>query len=142
MSGTITTSYVSGGCPLPPLVAQAALRGVLQQTPLMRGDGWELRLAPDLSAELTAGWGLRAAVDVEVEPWSRDRVALGLRHRSRNVPWWRSAYFDAAHDAVRTLTTAMVAWADEPLRALLDDPYRRTPISSSTRTGAFGRTRE
>src|SRR4051794_21376747 len=100
MNAFITTSYVSRMCAVPPLVARAGLAHLGASERILTGDGWELRLGnPDGPGLLTAGWTLRAAVDVEIEPWSRSRVLVGIRHRARAVPWWSTAYFTSAHEA-------------------------------------------
>jgi hypothetical protein len=124
MSNQITTSYVSRICDVPPLVASAGLAQLARTTPSMSGSGWELRIErvtdEHVSGVLTAGWVQRAAVSLEIEPWSRARVIIGLRHRARAVPWWTGIYFTSAHEAVAHITTAIESWADEPLRAVLE----------------------
>jgi hypothetical protein len=107
------------------LVARAALADFTQRRPVVASTDWTLRFtgvadrgaAP---AVLTVGWVLRAAVVVEIDAWSRDRVLVGLRHRARAVPWWSDSYFTSAHDAVAMITTALEYAADEPLRTLLE----------------------
>jgi hypothetical protein len=120
MTAFISTSYVSRVSALPPLVARAAFDDVVQQG-AFSGAEWQLLFPErDLHAVLMCGWGLRAAVMVEIEPWSRSRVMVGIRHRSRNVPWWSERYFTSAHEAVRDLSVALQTWADAPLRALTE----------------------
>jgi hypothetical protein len=122
----VATSYVARRCDVPLLVARAGLEELVRDTPVLRGSGWELRLDQSehrVSGLLSAGWAQRASVEVEVEPWSRSRVMIGLRHRSRAVPWWSGGYFTAAHAAVEVLTDALETWADEPLRTLIA-PFR------------------
>src|SRR3954470_19829253 len=118
MTTFFSTSYVSRVSTLPPLVARAALDDLVQRG-AFNGEGWQLLFpARDRHAVLIGGWGMRAGVMIEVEPWSRSRVMIGIRHRSRNVPWWSDRYFTSAHDAVRDLTAALQTWADAPLRTL------------------------
>jgi hypothetical protein len=123
MRPTIVTSYVSKICDVPPLVAAAALDDIVQVTPRIVGPTWELRLRPadanGTPGVLAAGWGLRAAIAVEIECWSSQRVMLGLRHRTRAVPWWSDGYFAAAHDAAAVLAWWIEDWADRPLRDLV-----------------------
>jgi hypothetical protein len=122
MRGYYTTSYVSRMCGVPLLVARAGLMQLVDTTPTLGGPNWELRLQRDsgrVSGVLVTGWAQRAAVDVEIEAWSRARVLVGLRHRSKAVPWWSDSYFTSAHEAVAHVTVALENWADEPLRTLL-----------------------
>ena len=37
--------------------------------------------------------------------------------------WWSAAYFDAAHDAVALIVAAVEAWADQPLRAVVEHDW-------------------
>lgn len=126
MTGFITTSYVSRVSTVPLLVARAGLDEVVRRTPAIVTPDWALRFGqPDVgtvAATVTSGWAQRAAVDVEIDSWSRSRVLVGLRHRSRAVPWWSDSYFAAAHAAVAAITNALEDWADEPLRAALLPP--------------------
>ena len=120
MTPYIVTSYVSRVCDVPPLVASAALDELVRVTPRLVGPTWELRLqasgaegAPGL---LSARWGQRAPVVVELERWSSTRSVLGLRHRTRGVPWWSAGYFASAHEAAKALAGSIEDWADWPLR--------------------------
>ncbi|MFL6238610.1 MAG: hypothetical protein ACJ735_03820 [Actinomycetes bacterium] len=144
MNADITTSYVARVCDVPPLVARAGLEELARTQPVLLGAGWELRFDDATSAVLTTRWPCRASVHVEVERWSRSRVLLGLRHRSRAVPWWSELYFASAHEAASAITQFLTEWADRPLREIVDPadggqvgsgpdtrvprPYRRSPI--------------
>src|SRR3954470_5763114 len=122
MNTFITTSYVSRMCAVPPLVARAGLAQLVATERILTGDGWELRFGDrDGPSLLTAGWTQRAAVDVEIEPWCRSCVLVGIRHRARAVPWWSAAYFTSAHDAVAMITSTLQQWADQPLRSFVQD---------------------
>jgi hypothetical protein len=123
MNADIATSYVSRVCDVPTLVAHAGLAEFVRRNPAIVTSGWSLRFTgtedASVSAVLSAGWAQRVAVDIEIERWSRDRVLVGMRHRTRQVPWWSTSYFGAAHDAVGVIIDALEEWADEPLRAVL-----------------------
>jgi hypothetical protein len=126
VTGAAYTAYVERICPLPPLVAQAAYDEVLA-TPVV-GAGWQLRLTgpPNGAIEgvmrrrsglLTFGWPWRAAVELELNPWSQTRVTVGLRPCGRDVPpMWAALYFATAHEAVDQVAERLHRWADEPLR--------------------------
>jgi hypothetical protein len=125
MTSFVTTSYVSRVCSVPPLVAHAALAELISTTPVLLGEGWELRLGDNPNAAtLIGGWPYRAAVSVEIERWSRSRILIGLRHHSRAVPWWTETYFTCAHAAVTLIADLFTAWADAPLRGL-DEEQRQ-----------------
>jgi hypothetical protein len=127
MTPLITTSYVSRICAAPPHVAQAALMSDVGTLPHITGRKWQLVMDSvvdgRLEATLSSSWSQRTAVIIEVEPWSRSRAFVGLRHRSRGVPWWSASYFAAAHEAVAMITDRVERWADEPLRRLVDDSW-------------------
>ena len=136
MTPYIATSYVSRICDVPPLVARAALDDLVAVTPRLAERDWELRLGEPRHGRvpglLSAGWGQRAGVVLELDRWSTKRVLVGLRHRGRAVPWWSAGYFAAAHSAAGEVVALIQEWADEPLREIVDD----------TRVDPFGVCRE
>ena len=127
MTGHITTSYVYRVCDVPPLVARTGLTEYVRRSQVIGTPDWTLRFdladAASMSGLLSAGWALRASVVLEIDSWSRDRALIGLRHRARAVPWWSAAYFEAAHDAVALIVAAVEAWADQPLRAVVEHDW-------------------
>jgi len=129
--------YVSNLVPLPPLVAQAAYDDLLAQalrddhalgagrTRLVitgpsrhRPTGTLLREVP----VLVRSRSMPLVGQLELNAWSHRMTELGIRPTR-----WRFGLFPpesnlrAAHRSLTVFRAAMLAWAEQPLREVLDD---------------------
>lgn len=148
----IRTYYVSHFVDLPPLVAQAAYDDISQATtdspwilhsatgrivtraPIKRWSGPGYRPHRSQRAMVLTRWH-RWPVELELMPWSGQRVEVGLRSASemfkRRPP---DSVLRAEHELLATLAYELQAWADQPLaewatcvqRELEHDPLSAT----------------
>ena len=76
-----------------------------------RSIAWPLRRATGV---LSAKWGYRVKVELEVMPWSDDATEIGVRPRGHWPPTMRSQkpYYRQGMAALNTLSTQMTEWAE------------------------------
>jgi hypothetical protein len=138
----VTTYYISRVVRVPPLVACAAFDDLASEAArwsVGTEDGvLVVHPAPDqphMSREVPAHVhvrGTRMSVALEIEPWSTTRVELGLRpHRWGPRQWPSDRQLAVGHAALCVLADQIVAWVDEPLRALTRS-WESQPVTSIT----------